>query len=202
MIFQPNTTQVIQVPDNPYGVEVSSILHSRQLFKNLDGHFVVMCRADADGVANGNYRGHGAIFGSIYPTARNRAPGVAPCAMLETWARGTPLDDDLQFLLRDSASPRLFDGPLKVKVWTKKYAGENYFGYSLSRLGYGSQYDPPWTTGDVLDNNWHVPNGHYNIGLGLVGGSSEVELQGFAITPLKSEQRTADMRGVQQRSYL
>ena len=200
MIFQPNTTKVIHVELNVFGVEVSFILHTRDLCKNLDGHFVVMCRAE--GVDTGKYRGHGAIFGSMHPTARNKAPGKPPCAMLETWAKDTPLDADLQFLLRDSASPCLSDGPLKVKVWTKKYAGENYFGYSLSRLGYGSQYDPPWTTGDVLDNNLYVPMDHYNIGLGLSGGTSDVELERFLITPLKSEQLRPDMRAIAQRSYL
>lgn len=126
-----------------------------------EGHMGFMLRATVANLSTAQYRGHGPIFGSPWRPENNPNGGFKtaaknlPCGQLESWGVGV-VPNDFEYLRKDSASPVMVDGRYKLMTSSKRYNGEIYSRYAISKLNAGSQYDPTFDTGDVLDNNWGI----------------------------------------------
>lgn len=126
-----------------------------------EGHMGFMLRSTIENLATGQYRGHGPIFGSVWRPENNpggvfpSAARALPCAQLESWGVGV-VPPSFEYLRKGSGSPVLSDARFKLFASSKRYGGELYNRYAVSRLNSASQYDPPHDTGDVLDNNWGI----------------------------------------------
>jgi hypothetical protein len=135
----------------------------------LDGHMGVMLRASLDGIANGRYRGHGAIFGNVGPNSllgfffNAELPGYKPLGLIETWGVGY-VPANFRSLMPRSASPQLQDWTrYKISVQST-HTILNYVRYRIHRLNIAKgQYELVFDTGDVLDNNWAVDMGQQSV---------------------------------------
>lgn len=166
-------------------MRMSCMLDTQNIFPSHTGqvqaacHLVFQLRSTLANIPSGIYRGHGPILGYVYPHNDNDAPPVelAPCAMLETWAKNgpnqvAPTPDTFQFLMPGSYSrPLRSNTQYNLDAWSKTFNGHIYFGYTLAQLvsAEKAQYAPPCTTGDVRDNNWLLERASESLAIAVVG---------------------------------